>query len=144
MFDRFKPSDLAALVSEVREDPAGIGYDIGNTSSVLEGLARETGAEVQSEVLVSDLVGIFAANAEEFIGLVARTPPLGTLATCVCSLDDNKDVSTHADKLAALIPGTMIAADVKSRTRRLTRAEELFGEGSEVTRADWIAARELG
>ena len=144
MFDRFKPSDLAALASEVRDDPASIGYDIGNTSSVIEGLARETGAEVQSEVLVSDLVGIFAANAEEFIELVARTPPLGTLAICVCSLGDNKNISTHADKLAELIPGTNISADVKSRTRRLTRAEELFGEGSKITRDDWIAARELG
>lgn len=141
MFD--PENDLQALKDEVFNDPTNIGYFPTITQSVVDGLAKEVGKQVQSKVLVSDLVGIFAKNAAEFLGLVTQNPALGVLATCVCSLGDEKDISAYADNLAELIPGSGIASDVKAMKRNLTRAEVIFGSGSVVGRADWIKARDL-
>ena len=141
MFDASNPAHIAALASEVSNDPAGIGYNVTQTASIIDGLSSETADEIQGPVLVSDLIGILANNAGEFIGIVTQTPAMGVLAHCVSALGNETDISGYAAKLASLVPGTQIASDVLAVKRKKTRAEVLFGEGSVVRREDWIKAR---
>lgn len=159
-FDRTDPIDLAALKSEVETDPTGIGYDQSQTDSgIIDpiNLKRATIKLTRPKILSSDVRATCTYDAynnlsideQEWIrwmtasdpadqsaeGNVAVTPDLRLR---LADPDGNGNGSIWAVGDRTEMNAAMLALmDVDA-----SRAEQLFGYGTAISRDDWFAARD--
>ena len=148
-FDNTDPIQLAALNSEVTEDPIGIGYSavINNTRAVLEKLndpAQNVGGETINrpieELTISEVAGVIdsveydalSAYDKEWVKMFI-TRPLG------------ENLTLYQTKFLALFgpaSDTRNAANAL-RVKNASRAEILFGVNTFISRVDWVTARDF-
>ena len=147
-FDRTSQADLLALKTEVNTDPLSMGYlDSGNTQKLL-GLLNDPDANVGGEtvgsaftpelflkvVVPGDLTvgGQFSQGELEFLKLLFEA-----------SFEKTDNLDAFRAKVRDLFPaqsGTVAALDAE--VSLISRAEVLFGQGTNIDRLDWIAARD--
>ena len=146
-FDRNDPADLLALKTEVNTDPIGMGYAavVEQTQQLLKLLndpANNVGGDTASRIFeVDSMMDALdptdfeapqtGANAAEYvIQLIAYGGQIGSIV----------GFETKFRSMFAVNSGTIVALDAQNVT--LSRAEVLFGQGTVITRDDWIAARD--
>lgn len=152
-FDNTDPADLLALKNEVTLDPNGYGYDPANTTLVLEliNLVRNTITIEKDRISAADVRAI--TTFEAYDGLLADRQEW--LRWITGSNGVNEESLRVTDDLKLQIAGiggtsfwaageraAMEAAMLALINRDGSRAEELWGLGTGITRDDWIAARD--
>src|SRR5210317_532598 len=144
-FDRTDPADLAALKSEVNTDPISMGYDpAGNTQALLKLLndaANNVGGDTASRPFDA------AAMMDALDPADYDSPQAGTKAAeythMLLELGAYQPINNYKTVWRAQFAGnsaTVTALDAQNVA--LSRAEVLFGQGTTITRDDWIAARD--
>ena len=151
-FDRTDPADLAALKTEIETDPQGYGYDPASTDAgVLQPIneIRDTitlnkdfvsPAEIKTATTYAAYDGL-AIDEQEWLRWMTvgnGEPTLKTTPDLVARLSGNggSSIWAVADRTE------MEAAMTAILTRAGSRAEELFGLNTSITRDDWFAARD--
>ena len=149
-FDINNAADLLLLKTEEATDPTGMDY-VGagtKTKKILElfndpelnvGLETTT-ATLTVEVLFDIMVpSEFGGNQIDSGELMWITAILNILPH-----EPDKDIEKWKDGIIELLPNNSITASrIAALTRRISRAEFLFGIGDTViTERDWFAARD--
>ena len=154
-FDRNDPADLAALKSEATNDPQGIGYTVltdGNTGKFLDEVNAKN-YTVDKPQISSDKVKDLTTFAA-FDGLLA--PEQSWLQWQADRSGDGENMLVTAElrqKLAGdpeandSIWAVSERAEMNAAMLALmnvpgSRAEVLWGYGSNISRDDWFAARD--
>jgi len=147
-FDRKNPADLAKLKNELVADPVKIGFPavIHKTEDVLskfnteaENKSRATVSKPRADMTIQEVAGVINADDygalsqydREWVKALIGQPhdsALGGFEAKFNSVFPNPG-NTHNAVEAALI-------------KPATRAEELFGYGTKISRDDFIIARE--
>lgn len=144
-FDRTDPADLAALKSEVNTDPISMGYDpTGSTQQLLKLLndpADNVGGETAARPFDAQAM-MDALDPADF-----EAPQTGANAAEYCqmliAMVEQADIQAYRNKfrdLFAANSASVVALD--AQIADLSRAEVLFGQGTNISRDDWIAARD--
>ena len=149
-FDVTNPTDLAALKSEVNTDPIGMGYDpAGPTQAILDLLndpENNVGNETTGAPLTTRaLWEISADNSDDLTphGNFSVGDQFVVQQLFEISSGPGDDLSWARTKLRALFPANDgFVTDLDALIRTLNRAEVLFGEGTAISRTDWITARD--
>lgn len=152
-FDRTDPADLAALNTEVTTDPLGIGYDVnGNVdTAIVEPInaknytvskPRISAADVRAATTYDGYDGL-AIDEQEWLrwmtgsnGVGEENMPVTTDLRARLTGDGGTSIWAPADRVA-MEAAMLTLFDVPG-----SRAEVLFGYGTTISRADWIAARD--
>lgn len=151
MFDRNNPADLAALKSEQATDPISMGYAAvdGQTRNTLELFndgALNVGLETTGEDFTSDLALKVIDPDEVTVGAKfseGQANWLNYLMAAASSVSDFSGFEVKFRELfAAYTPSSVTLTALDARTRRLSRAEVLLGEGTFISREDWKAVLE--
>ena len=143
-FDRNNAADLAALKSEVQTDPAARGYAAvaGDTSALLKLLNEDSGESVQIPTEDLDIPDIAAViDATEYAALSEYDKEWVRM---FINQPVEIQLKQFQTKFLAIFPqgSVTLAAVVALRDRTGSRAEKLFGAGTEINRSQWIAARD--
>ena len=159
-FDSSDPADLAALKSEVTTDPLALGY---NASSGDTGLVLETINLVRAQFVVSkpaidpgdvraactyDAYNNLSIDEQEWLQWITGSGGGGGNADSLIVTVDLRLQLTDAEgsgtgsiwavsDRAAMNAAMLDLIDING-----SRAEDLFGQGTVISRADWIAARD--
>jgi len=149
-FDRTNSTDLAALKSEVNTDPIAMGYNpTGATQQLLNLLndpANNTGGETTSAPLTARVLWEIAADNPDDLtphGQFSEGDALVFQGLWEISIDPDADISWARMRVLNLFPANDgLRTDLEALVRALSRAEVLFGEGTVISRDDWIAARD--
>ena len=147
-FDRNDAADLLALKTEVNDDPISMGYAavVDQTQQLLKLLndpANNVNGDTADRVFTVEAM-MDALDPTEYDAqqTVAGTPSyVHTLVEMGSSA--RIDISTYKAKFRSMFAAnsaTVVALD--AQTSPLSRAEVLFGQGTTITRDDWIAARD--
>lgn len=144
-FDRTDPTDLATLKNEVNTDPIGMGYDpVGPTQQILKLLndpVNNVGGETAARPFdVSAMLD--ALDPTEFDAQQTKLGAPNFVHTLV-ELGAYDDISPYKTKFRSMFAAnsaTVVALD--AQTVSLSRAEVLFGQGTVISREDWLAARD--
>ncbi len=152
-FDRTNPADLQALQTEVNTDPIGMGYAavIEQTTLLLKllndpanNVGGETAQAILSPRLILDVIspddltpsGQFSQGELEWVKMLVH---YGLIEG-----DPDANLEQFRAKFTNVFPANSTTRiDLVSRTAPLSRAEVLFGQGTELTREDWFAARDF-
>lgn len=145
-FDKTDPVDLLALKTEEATDPIGMGYAAaqGGTKTTLNffNLAslnvggETTITEMTVEVLLREMVpGDFDdPQVTEGERLFIQS---------LLSREFSEDIDRFKLKIiATLANNSQTETNLDALVRGLSRAEVLFGKGTVISKADWIAARD--
>lgn len=149
-FDRTDPADLLALKNEINNDPNGYGYVSSDTNDVLtkinlvrNAITIQNSMVEKADVVSATLFGAYnALTADEQSWLQWITQTAGD------ELSVSSDLRIHllgegGNSIWAVGDRpTMEAAMLAIFDRDGSRAEELFGENTVITRDDWLAARD--
>ena len=144
MPERNDPADLQALKDEVNNDPAGRGY-----AAVLENI-DELVALINEDIGASFTIDIEDLNVSEVAEAVDVTE-YGSLAEydkewikMLINKDEEVMLMPYRSKFLSVFPGggDTRTAVVALLNRSGSRAEVLFGINTEISRQDWIAARD--
>ena len=146
-FDQNDPADLAALKSEVNDDPLGMGYAAfvdTSTKKLMDLLnlgENNLGGETAGKLLVRDL--FTAIDPED---LDAQQVDDGKLVYIqgLLNRDLSEDIAEWLPQIK-LVFGSGAAAtlgNLNSALRVLGRSEVLFGVGTNLSSKDWAAARD--
>lgn len=152
MFDRNDPADLAALKSEVETDPSGYGYVSSDTANVLNNLnvKRNTITVTKEKVSSADIRSTCTYDAYNNLSIDEQE----WLRWMTGSNGFNEEnVLVTVDLKARLSDGTNAIWAAGNRTEMNaamlalmdvdgSRAEQLFGFGTVISRDDWLAARD--
>lgn len=146
-FDRENPSDLAALQSEQINDPLVMGYAaLDNTNKQValindpdSNKGNETTGEELTTALLLDLIvpddltvgGQFSQGELEYIKMILEA-----------SSFSGESIERYRSKILLAFGNSTTADNINAATRRISRAEVLFGIDTTITREDWIAARD--
>jgi len=146
-FDVNDAADLLALKTEVNDDPISMGYAsvVDITQQLLKLLndpANNVNSDVADRVFTAEsMMDALDPTDYDAQQTVAGTPDyVHTLVEMGGSA--GIDISTYKAKFRSMFAvnsGTVVALD--AQTSPLSRAEVLFGQGTTLTRNDWIAAR---
>jgi len=149
-FDRTDPADLLALKTEINTDPDGLGYVPENTNAGVA-LINEVGAYTVSKLNISadavrstctyDAYNNLAIDEQEWIRWM--TPSAADSAENMVVTADLKTQLTGPD--AASIWAVADRTEMNAAMLALidvpgSRAQDLFGYDTSITRDDWIAA----
>lgn len=150
-FDKTNTVDLIALRDEELNDPLSMGYGVvtGITRKTLDlfnnplknvGL-EETNAKLTSELLLASIEpddltidAKFTQGSSDWLNMLLAASE-GLTA----------DLTVNRDKILALFnetPQTTTYTNLAALKRRLSRVEVLFGEGTVISKTDWVAARD--
>lgn len=139
--------DLQALNTEVFTDPISMGYDPdGKTKDLLDLLnLPENNAQPQSSNRVFDIAAMLDALVPTDYGIsqVTQGAPEYT-NSLILGRPSVGQIAPYRDKWRAMFPdGSATAAALDAQQSELSRAEVLFGQGTVITRDDWLAARDV-
>lgn len=145
-FDRTDSADLLALKNEVNNDPISMGYAavIGSTTQLLKLLndpVNNVGNETTNQTLTPRIllkemvVADFDSNSvtdgeRRYLEAFFNRPDL-----------DESIEEFRAKIRDAFKTNSTTVANIDALIRTLSRAEVLFGEGTVISRDDWLAAR---
>lgn len=147
-FDINNAADLLTLKNEVNNDPIGMGYDpSGNTPSILSLLndpSKNVGGETTGKTLTVKLLldaiepgdltigGQFSQGKLEWLKMVVES-----------STDINSVIESQRVKITNLFQAQDVTRTMlEAQSRTLSRAEVIFSENTNISRTDWIAARD--
>lgn len=145
-FDRNDAADLLALKTEVNDDPISMGYAavVDQTQQLLKllndpvnNVNGDTADRLFTVEAMMDALDPTEYDAQQ---TVAGAP---NYVHTLVQLGDRSDISTYKAKFRSMFAAnsaTVVALD--AQTSPLSRAEALFGQGTTITRDDWIAARD--
>ena len=158
MFDRNNPDDLLALKTEVNIDPNAYGYVPEDTNLVLDLLNQKRIEITVSKPKISPSLIRAAVYLDAYDNLLADRQEWLRWITGSGGFEDESLVVTQdlRDRLTGLLGGSQTgdsiwaAADDDIMEPIMldlididgSRAEELFGFGTVISRADWIASRD--
>ena len=153
MFDRNNPDDLLTLKTEVNADPNAYGYVPEDTNLVLDILSLKRAVITVSKptILASEIMA--ATYFVAYNGLAIDEQEWLRWITSVESIDVTQDVR---DRFTGLLGGSVTGDSIWSAATDDimepimlalididgSRAEELFGFGTVISRDDWFAARD--
>lgn len=154
-FDRNNTVDLLTLQTEVNTDPNGYGYDGTITQAgVLDpiNLKRDTITVSLPTINTKDIIGAIYFEAYNNIS-IDEQEWIRWITNSAESLNMTQDLR---DRLTGVLGGSVTgdsiwaAADDDIMEPIMlalidvdgSRAEELFGQGTSISRDDWIAARD--
>ncbi len=147
-FDKNDPAHLAALKSEEADDPIGMGYlHDGATQPLLDQFnfpSLNVGGEISGIALT---VKVLFDNMvpEEFGGNQIDQGKLMWITTVLNFMQDEPDrnIEEWRAKIIAILPNNSVTeTTLDALSRSISRAEVLFGDGTEITKQDWRATRE--
>lgn len=141
-FDRTDPADLAALKSEVNTDPIGMGYDpLGPTQPLLK-LLNDPDDNVGGETAARpfDVTAMLDALDPTEYGAQQTEAGAAEYTNALVFYGDAEPYKAKWRSMFAANSNTVTALD--AQTAALSRAEVLFGQGTNITRDDWFAARD--
>lgn len=145
-FDRTNPADLAALKTEVTTDPIGMGYAavIDQTQPLLK-LLNDPGNNVGGESAARpfDVYAMLdALQPADYDAQQTATGAPNYVHTLV-ELAAYDDISAYKAKFRSLFAANSATVQaLDAQTAPLSRGEVLFGQGTVISRDDWIAARD--
>jgi hypothetical protein len=145
-FDRTDPADLAALKTEVTTDPIAMGYDPTGATTLILKLLNDPAVNVGGETAARPFDVAAMLDALDPTELDAQQTTVGTdgyVQALISSSLGGVDIEPYRAKFRALFAAnsaTVLALD--AQTAALSRGEVLFGQGTTITRDDWIAARD--
>lgn len=150
MFDRNDPADLLALKNEVNLDPNGYGYDPEQTNLVLD-LINQKRPEITVSIDEVDSKEIISAcTIEAYDGLLAPETAWFDLITRneTIKVTDQRKKELYGNGVATDSIWASADRDAMNAAMQAlieiagSRAEQLFGYGTTISRDDWIAARD--
>jgi len=145
-FDRTNPTHLAQLNTEVDTDPMGMGYDTAQTQPTLNMLNDpEINVELPRPTTGERLsVGVLLDIPELAVDLNHAQVTEGhkLFLSSFMGRDFDLDIERFRPQIIdALRSNSNTVTALNALERDLSRAEVLWGPGTEITRADWKAAR---
>jgi hypothetical protein len=143
-FDRTTQADLDALKAEVVNDPAALGYDMQSTKIILDKLNSPAANPGGQTVSIPLTVGLLVENLDpgEYASL---TQGERDYVSIFLMRNVSENLDAVKTKLATLFPANgPTRGNIGQLRRAASRAEVLFGEGTQINRDDWIAARDKG
>jgi hypothetical protein len=145
-FDQANAANLAALKSEVNTDPVAVGYNAtsGNTQALLKLLndaSNNPGGETTNQTLtvgvLLDVMMVSDFDAQQVSDGERR------YLEAFMNRDFDVVIEPYRAKIRdAFKSGSTTVNAIDALIRPLSRAEVLFGEGTVISRADWLAARD--
>ena len=155
-FDRTDPTDLAELKSEVLTDPNGYGYIPENTDSgvldiinmkrpeITVNKPRISAADIRSDVTY-DAYDTLAIDEQEWIRWITGSNGVNEESVNVTA--DLRQQLAGDPTPTGSIWATAHRTEMNAAMSALmdvpgTRAEQLWGYGTTITRDDWFAARD--
>ena len=150
MFNANDPADLAALKSEQATDPIGMGYaavsGTRDTLNLFNLSENNVGLESTGEPFTPDLALDVIEPVEVTVGAKFTEGQANWLNYLMAAADSVLDFAAFEAKFRALFssytPSSVTLTALDARTRRLSRAEVLFGEDTVISKSDWFAARD--
>ncbi len=152
-FDRTNQTHLTALKNEVTQDPLAMGYAaISNVNKLVDLLNSGPGNKGGETIGAPFTPRVIA---ELMLKYPTRFNPSGQFtqghleavkALLEIAAFTEDDLNWARPGFRALFPSnyTDLLSDLDARTRPLSRAEVLFGAGTQLTVTDWIVARDNG
>ncbi len=149
-FDNTSPADLLALKTEEADDPTTMRYAAvdGQTRKTLELFNdgdKNVGGETIGEDFTSDIVLDVIDPDEVTVGAKFSEGQANWLNYLMAAAGSVRNFSAFEAKFRLLFadytPSSTTLDALNLKTRALSRAEVLFGEGTTISKADWIAAR---
>ena len=136
-------SQLAVLSTELKTDPIAMGYNLTETLFNLRKLNR--GKQNVGLESVPRSITVFLFLKHVVPADIATLSESGKLyLTALLSQPLDTDINNLMSKAYTFLPANSATeTKLSGLTRRLSRAEVLFGEGTSITKADFIKAREL-
>jgi hypothetical protein len=137
------PTEISTLSSEIKTDPIMMGYDLEQTGFNLRLLNRgnkNTGGEEVPEKITVFLFLKNVAPAD-----IETLTPGGTLyLNAVLGQPLETEIDNLMVKLYKFLPtASTTEARLSALTRKLSRAEVLFGEGAVISKSDFLKARDM-
>lgn len=144
-FDRTNSTHLAALKNEVNTDPISMGYDpTGPTRTILK-LLNDPANNIGGEIVTRPFDVLAMIDALEPADYDAPQTVVGaaTYVHTLVELGAYNSIEPYKAKFRGLFAAnsdTVTALD--AQTIAISRAEVLFGQGTEISREDWTTARD--
>ena len=138
MFDKTKPADLQALKDEVEIDPINMVYsalpetDVKKLLNALNSPTDNVGGESEGKTFSQQVV----LDTWEPKGNLNETTPW--IQSLIASSGD----ITHLEARYRANCGSLSTTALDAEIIQLSRAEVLFGQGTIISKDDWIAARD--
>jgi len=147
-FDRTDAADLAALKSEVTNDPTGMDYAAvsGQTKPLLEllndpdkNISNDTINRPTEELDIPDIAAVI--DEDEFAALSEYDK---VWVTMFINRPAEEMLKPFQSKFLEVFPNgsTTRTAALALREKDASRAEVLFGVNTVISREDWFAARD--
>lgn len=143
-FDSSSATDVQKLKTELTTDPISMGYNLNGSQSRIAFLLNDPASNVGGEVTGDDLtISLFldaiAANPESLT--VGGQFTQGELETIKLIFEASGSLDDNIERYRAQITGMFPANDglrqtLEAQTRKLSRAEVLFGEDTRITEND--------
>lgn len=151
-FDKTNTVDLVTLRDEELNDPIGMGYALvtgitRKTMDLLNNPLKNIGLEETDETLTSDLLLSSIEPDDLTIDVSKFTQGKSDWLAMLLAASEGltADLTVNRDKILALFnetPQTTTYTNLAALKRRLSRVEVLFGEGTVISKTDWVAARD--
>ena len=146
-FNRGNPADLLALKAEVETDPLSMGYaSVSNNVTQLLKLINDPSNNVGGETVLGELTPETLLDSVDFAELGGNQVGAGGrrgIHYMFEVAERFENIDRWRQKIIDAFPsnGPTVAA-INALSRPLSRAEVLFGEGTDMVREDWYAARD--
>ncbi len=157
-FDRTNPDDLLALKNEANNDPNGYGYDVADTNSILSNINLKRAGITVSKPKISSAAIRSLTTYEAFDGLQIPEQDWLRWITGSNGFEEETLIVTQdlRDRLTGALGGSQsgdsiwAASDDDAMEPIMlglidvegSRAEELWGYGTTISKDDWRAARD--
>ena len=141
-FDQNNPVHLAALQTEESADPIGMGYAAANNTNGTLNLFNDSDNNVGGETANRIFDSAAMLDALEPTEFEAQQTSAGA-AEYTSTLAAYGNIENYKVKWRGMFAAnsdTVVALD--AQTSPLSRAEVLFGQGTVISKSDWITARD--
>jgi len=143
-FNRNDPVQLLALTNEITQDPLGMGYDIDRVNIGVKlindpegNIGGETTAETLTVSMLLDVMDIDDFDSNQVSDGERR------FIESFINRDLNQDIDRWKAKIrSAFKTNSTTSGAIAALVRRISRAEFLFGENTQLVKEDWFAARD--
>lgn len=142
-YDRSDPADLLQLKTEVNTDPLGMGYNPSGSTAQLLKLLNDAAENLGGETVARTFDAEAMHDALDPSEFDAQQTAAGAPEYVAALTSAQFDISGLKSKFRSMFAGnsaTVTALD--AQTTALSRAEVLFGQGTNISREDWFAARD--
>lgn len=140
-FDRTDPADLAALKTEVTTDPIGMGYNLNGSATRVVFLLNDSASNKSPSPVERPFDKTAMLDALDPTELDAQQTEAGAGDYINALMAYDGDIGPYKDKFGSMFAdnsATFVALD--SQTILLSRAEVLFGQGTNISENDLATA----